>query len=983
MRDQNREYGEYCKPKLAELLSCLKLDKQYVKAKGNFLYDEEGNQVADFIGGFGATVLGHNHDALQARIIDIIERNIPIHAQVSVRSESARLAHRLSELTQGNTKYCVNFSNSGTESIEVALKHAYKVHFDRIRREYERLTRILNDFYYRMQEEGEPYDLPVDKTLVDFRDDLDEYNLTQFEDFQNNPVAIALKGSFHGKTSASLKLTFNKSYREPYEGLSSIRPYYVNPDQIENVSEAINDSYCKFLYPVVIQNKVELRPVKIGKVFALIFETIQGEGGIKPLPDKTLQFLADQHKKLGIPYIIDEIQTGCGRTGSFFSYHQTPLRKILPEYICLSKALGGGIVKIGATLIRRDIYDEDFSILHTSTFSEDGFSSEVSMKLIDLLLENNGRIMRNAVEKGDYMQGRLNDLQQRYPRIIKEVRGKGLMIGVELTELKDFSPFFRASGKQGILSMLIASYLLNYHNFRILAPLTTILKGNPGKKRLSVLRLQPPLTVTNELIDKLIDALAEVCEIIECNNEYCLIAHLFGDKVSREVLEQPIKCPSLFPIIEKDQHIDARTGFVVHPTKLEYLRDYYFPSFIHYPVNDNDLLDWWNQISRFLEPVHIKSEYISSNDFVIENSMIFVPYMPKYLTEEKKPFLVQEIRDKIQDAVIVAKELGDDNIPVSIVGLGAYISIATANGLTINDYEMSITTGNAYTTALTVLGIMKAVETKKLPLDKAEVSIFGATGNIGYVIAQILAPRVRCLNLVGSNRKGYSKRLEMVRLACLQEILKTIHNVYCNLNGIGGIGYLGQEVMRVLESRAKPVFIKIYEQLQQTGKICNSIVVEFYNMLLSTKLIDINELIRVGNDVGNITRSDIIILATNSPNPDLITPKMVKDGAIVCNVSVPSNLSREFEQQPNNVLAFDGGLALLPEDSKIDLVGMPRDGMCYGCMAETLLLGFYGHNHSFSKGVINPEKVYKTLEMAHNHGFVLGPLRLNDRVVLT
>lgn len=187
------DYHNYCKPKLTELLSCLKLDYEFTSAKGNFLYTKDGKEIVDFIGGFGAVLLGHNNEFLQEKIRTLLKKNLPVHAQVSIRSEASKLAKRLSTLTPGDKQYYVNFSNSGTESIEAALKHAYKVYFDDVRREYERITKILSDFYYKMENEGEHYELPANKTLVDFRDDLDEYNLTQLESFQNNPIVIAMK----------------------------------------------------------------------------------------------------------------------------------------------------------------------------------------------------------------------------------------------------------------------------------------------------------------------------------------------------------------------------------------------------------------------------------------------------------------------------------------------------------------------------------------------------------------------------------------------------------------------------------------------------------------------------------------------------------------------------------------------------------------------------------------------------------------------
>jgi acetylornithine/succinyldiaminopimelate/putrescine aminotransferase len=197
------------------------------------------------------------------------------------------------------------------------------------------------------------------------------------------------------------------------------------------------------------------------------------------------------------------------------------------------------LVKIGATLIRKDIYDQDFGILHTSTFAEDEFSSRISRKTLDLLTRNDGALLSQVNNTSTYLLGELRALQARYPKIIKDVRGAGLMIGLEFSPLDDHSPFFRSSGKQGVLSLLIASYLLEYHHIRLLAPLSTMLKGNPGKQRLSILRIQPPLTVTMPEITLFVAALAEVLEIIEANNEYCLIAHLAGASIPEDVRRSP------------------------------------------------------------------------------------------------------------------------------------------------------------------------------------------------------------------------------------------------------------------------------------------------------------------------------------------------------------------------------------------------------------------------------------------------------------
>lgn len=973
-------YGQYCKPKLAELLTSLKLDIEYTAASGNYLHTKNNRKVLDFISGFGASLLGHNHPELVNCAVQSLQQNIPFNAQGSMRSDAALLAEKLNQLTPQGQNYYVNLSNSGAESIEAAVKHAYKVQFDKVRREYERISRVLNDFYYQVETEHLELDLPgKNDNITDFRDDLDEYNLAQFEAFQNNPVMIAFKGSFHGKSTSALKVTFNKSYREGFEGLSSIQTVYIDPNSPQRLPEIVNEHVSTFYYPVLSGNTVTLRPIVISQVIGLIFELVLGEGGIHPVSESTLQYLADHHAKLKVPYIIDEIQTGCGRLGSIFSYTKTPLSKIQPEYITLSKALGGGLAKIGATLIAKPIYDHDFGILHTSTFGEDEFSSRIALRFLDLLTQNDNELLHQVEEKSNYLMQRLQQLQKAYPNIIKDVRGKGLMIGVELTPLEERSPFFRASGKQGVLSLLISSYLLHYHDIRVLAPLTTMLKGNPGKQRLSIIRIQPPLTISNHEIDCLYDALKEVLEIIDYNNEFCLIGHLANTPVTKKMRQSPSCLPAFWPITTETSHIDARTGFVVHPTLLKNLLEYYFPSFSHYKFDENGLFQWWNSVSRFLEPVHVRSSYITSNDFILENNMVFVPYLPEYITTNKTPHLQQEMRDKIQDAVTIAKELGDDNIPVSMVGLGAYTSIVTQNGQSINDYEMSITTGNAYTTALTLMGIMQTAEKRGLDLSKACIGVVGASGNIGMVISQILSLNAGQLKLIGRDGKDSLFRLRLVHRQCLLEILKAIHKEIKNHGFIKEtqLTGVGNNIYQLLKSNPGGKFNGILKQMEQQG-VSEQIAVELEKTLSKTQSHHYQNNVQLHLGLESLKDCDVVISATNSPDPDLIKPHMVKSGAIICCASVPSNISEEFELNLNRFVAFDGGLAQLPENSKVDFVGMPGGQLAFGCLAETFLLGFDGHNHSFCKGRLSSEQVYQTIKHAHNHGFTLGQLKLNQ-----
>jgi acetylornithine/succinyldiaminopimelate/putrescine aminotransferase/predicted amino acid dehydrogenase len=973
-------YREYCRPKLADLMQALRLDKEYVRASGLWLEDSEGHRVLDLIGGFGAAILGHNPPALVAGMVEDLQAQIPFNAQSSRREEAGRLAQKLSGLTGVGDGYLVNFSNSGTEAVEAAIKHAYKFRFDQVRREYERITRALHDFFNQADALHGEIELPDGKTLVDFRDDLDEFNLGQFELFQNQPVAIALKGSYHGKTTSALKATFNKSYREGFEGLSSIRTVFVDPTLPERIDEAVAGHPIVFLLPVLDGRRVEIREITMTRVFLLTLEVVLGEGGMRPLADAHLQGIRATVSRLRIPLMIDEVQTGCGRLGTFFGYQGTALRDACPEYICLSKALGGGLVKIGATLIRRDIYDPDFGILHTSTFGEDELSCRTASRFIDTLVAGDGAWLKRISETGGEFLARLDGLSKEFPDIIKNVRGRGLMMGVELQPLSDKSPFFRATGKQGILSLLVASYLLHYHGIRLLAPLSTILKGNPGKERLSVLRIQPPATITTEDMDKVVQALREVCTIIRANHEYCLMGHLLGVEVPAPLRAAPPQLPVRYLPPRESGHIDARTGFVVHPTRLEYLIEFYFPSSRGHVFPAPDLHAWWTTICRFLEPQHVLNSTVQNHGFVVENSLVFVPYLPEYIVGTSEPKLLQEIRDKVQDAVTIARELGDDNIPVSMVGLGAYTSIVTQNCTLLNDYEVSVTSGNAFTVALTLLGLLHGAETRGIDPAQACAAVVGASGNIGLVAAQFLARAADRLLLVSRGGKD-NRKIEFARQACLESVLQAVRGELIAQEESAGLSGLALRFKDALESQWPDLEAEQgpLGEFVRDGLVNRQVVSELTARLESQGLAGQTVgAIEIHTSLDALQQADLVMVATNSPDPELIRPDMLKPGTVICCSSVPSNLSARFQDPDSEMLAFNGGLAHLPAGNELDFVGMPGGAMIYGCLAETLVLGFEGSSHSYCKGPVTMQQVEYILDAARTHGFGLGQLKLDD-----
>jgi acetylornithine/succinyldiaminopimelate/putrescine aminotransferase/predicted amino acid dehydrogenase len=991
------EYAAGCRPKLAELLECLGLDVTYTRARGAYLYraGPAGQEipVLDLVGGFGAGLLGHNNPELREVLKSALDAEVPFLAQSAVRREAGRLAERLNGALPTRRPYVCHLTNSGAEAVEAALKHAYKVRFDRIRRQFDRVSRQVERFHATAERECPDCEIPG--TAVDlgaYRDDVDEHNLMELERFQHGPVALAFKGAFHGKTAGALKLTFNRTYREGFEGLSAIETEFIDFADVERLEAIVHDHRIEFLVPHVRDGRIVLERESASRVIALCLEIVQGEGGVRIVPDAVLASLAAQHERLDVPYLVDEIQTGCGRTGSFVAFGAGPLAAIDPEYVTLSKALGGGLVKVGATLIRDDVYDPDFGILHTSTFAEDELGCLVAGHVVEMLTRDGGRLMSEVAEKGEYLLRALEGLRERFPRVLRDVRGRGLMAAVEFADMDDRSPFFRFGSRQGFLSLLIASYLLHRRGIRILAPLSTLLKGNPGKKRHAALRVQPPVDVTRAEIDDLVDALAEVCRIVERNNEGMLVAHLLDLPLTDRERRDP---PTFRPARRTARRVefDARIGFVMHPSHVDQVLGFYFPSLLG-RVDPARLEAWWSRLSRFLEPDVVHTDYTACGGFVVETNVVAIPYLPRDLVaahraegapggpSRAEAIRLQEIRDRIQDAVTVARELGDDHVPTSVVGLGGYTSIVTDRGTTVNDFETPVTTGNAYTAGLMIQGIREAASRRGLHLGGTTAAVVGAGGNIGSVLAVMLSSMTGTLRLVGSCEPGSLHRLGATRRDCLRHLALRIRADVlegCTLDEVrpGGVadGLLDRVLLPALRE-GSPLGERIGRWLHGPQEGADELVA-LLEAEMDRRDAEGPPLISLHQSMEAVRGCGVVTVATSSPQGRLVSPELVSPGAVVACASIPSNLSAAFRDHLDAYTVFDGGHARLPEGQGIDFFGLPH-GLAFGCLSETLLLGFEGNSRSFALGPITVEQVEETLCMAERWGFTLGDLKLNE-----
>ncbi len=267
---------------------------------------------------------------------------------------------------------------------------------------------------------------------------------------------ITAQHCFHGRTLATLTATAQPKYQEGYEPLPGGFSY-VPYNDIEALKAAVTENTC-----------------------AILLEPIQGEGGIN-MPDANyLQQVRELCDQKGVLLILDEIQTGMGRTGTMFAYQQYG---IVPDIVTLAKGLGGG-VPIGAFIASNKVASAFKSGDHGSTFGGNPLASAAGNAVLAIIEEEG--LLENAKEVGNYLEKGLLVLQAKYPKLITQVRGKGLMLGVQLT----------VPGRDIVNSCLEKGVIIN------------CTAGD-------VLRFVPPLNIENVHVDEVLAVLDAVLASIE------------------------------------------------------------------------------------------------------------------------------------------------------------------------------------------------------------------------------------------------------------------------------------------------------------------------------------------------------------------------------------------------------------------------------------------------------------------------------------
>lgn len=377
-----------------------RLPMALVKGEGAWVWDADGRQFLDFVGGLAVNSLGHAHPKVAEAVCQQVQQLLHCSNLYWIEQQ-VKLAKVLVENSCAHKAF---FCNSGAEANEGAIKLARK--------------------YAKLHLGPDKYEI------------------------------ITATNSFHGRTLATITATGQDKYQKGFDPLpEGFR--YVPYNDLAALQESIGPHTC-----------------------AIMLEPVQGEGGVIPATPAYLEGVQALCREKGLLLIFDEVQCGLGRTGKLFAYQHY---QVEPDIITLAKALAGGF-PIGALLAKEHVAVAFQPGDHASTFGGNPLACAAALAAMETLLQDG--LLANTQQVGQYFVDKLKQLAEKYT-FVQEVRGMGLMLGMELT----------IPGKDIVARCLEQGLLINCTN------------GN-------VLRFLPPLIITEQQVDQAIEILDQAMRLV-------------------------------------------------------------------------------------------------------------------------------------------------------------------------------------------------------------------------------------------------------------------------------------------------------------------------------------------------------------------------------------------------------------------------------------------------------------------------------------
>jgi ornithine--oxo-acid transaminase len=413
-------------PIFVKMLRTIGFDKGYVRGEGCYLWDADGNKYLDLLTGWGVFALGRNHPKVKSILQQLIAQDFPNLVRMDCGLLSGLVAEKLtSHLPESLSR--VFFCNSGTESVESAIKFA----------------RCATD-----------------------RQDI-----------------IYCDHAFHGLTTGALALNGADFFRERFGQLMP-----------GTAKIPFNDL-------PALEKALSHRTAA-----AFVVEPVQGKS-CEVLKDGYLAEAQRLCNKHGTLLVLDEVQTGLGRTGKWFCFQHWP--DVEPDILCTAKALSGGYVPVGAVITRPKIMDRVFNsmercVVHSNTFGQNDLAMAAALAALHVIEED--KLVENAAAMGDYVMTRLKEIGSRCP-FVSEVRGKGLMFALDFARPKES------------FKLKMAWDMLHKMNFAVFGQMVIIpllqkhkILTQVAGYHTEVIKFLPPITIGKEDLDWFLTAIDDVLQ---------------------------------------------------------------------------------------------------------------------------------------------------------------------------------------------------------------------------------------------------------------------------------------------------------------------------------------------------------------------------------------------------------------------------------------------------------------------------------------
>jgi acetylornithine/succinyldiaminopimelate/putrescine aminotransferase/predicted amino acid dehydrogenase len=728
---------------------------------------------------------------------------------------------------------------------------------------------------------------------------------------------LSVAQGFHGKTYAALSASGSSRFK----------------------AEHIHDADAYTHIPLGDLSLLE-EALGTGRYAAFMIEPVQGEGGMQVADAGYLRQAVALCARVGTLCIFDEIQTGLGRTGHLCVATQYALK---PDMLLFAKALGAGMIPLGALLFRETAYLAEFDRKHSSTFANNGLAAVAGMALLDRLLADHGQALRQVQNRAHLVDLHLARISGVFPDIFT-AQGVGLMRGLELRDpaagANVTANFCRNSGA---LAYIVCGYLLHRH-----AIFTMPLLSQPCS-----IRFEPPLDVSHEDIDHFFLAVTEVCDLLQNGRYDILFSHLIG--------KNPASCPApeiRFPVSELPdlaQTVDAhctlikgkKFAFLIHGTSMaDNIRSFPYAMRVNYSQDELDLVcRHLMEIAAIDFAPAIGVEFgVRSASAYANGMLIFTPLGPKEMMALPR----QEKLNLMQQYLDIAKRE-----KVEVIGLGAYTSVISRGGEMLLPLigNAIVTTGNSLT-ALSTVESIKSLGQQALASQHV-AAVIGARGSVGRLVVKALAHSYGHIVLVG--RPGAEQGMLNTVVPDLFQLA-----VWTEDSILPGSVFDKIRHWVMAHGMSLPTSAPMHDNhlMQQINALALKALAQKDHFQFG---------VRADNaSAATLAEADCIVSATSAGKPFLRTLNL-KPNAIVFDTARPFDFYRDGLHP-----IYEGGLVRQPQTlnySDCNMVGTPP-GVNLACLSETIALALERVETHQSLGKnIDYHNAKQVLSIARRHGF--------------